>query len=412
MIRSVLCILLAALALPADAAEGDALTVERVVMVMRHGIRPPTKAQVVPQGVASDPWPSWTVPYGHLTEHGAQALEQLGKFDRVDFARRGLLPATGCPGKGEVLIWSDTDERTIRTGDVMAEAMFPGCKVENGHLPEDSNDPLFHPFESKTPPRTNFADAKAAILKDVGSLEAVRAKNRAALEKLGDVLGCCSVQVCQKAGLPQGCKLVDLPSDIVEKKGDRPDTTGALDIAPGAAQSLMLTYVEGKPMKEVGWGRVSRADLEQLMQLHSMKVELLQKPLYLAARGGTPLAKRMLEAVTAPDGAKMTLLVGHDTNLGDLSGLFGYDWQVASYPANTSPPGSAFGLELLRGPDGKKYVRGFYRSQTMDQMRELTALTVDKPAYTQELAMKGCAKTPCALDDFTAFMSARFHTEK
>ena len=42
------------------AAEG--LKLERVVMLMRHGIRPPTKATVTPPGIAAEPWPSWDAP--------------------------------------------------------------------------------------------------------------------------------------------------------------------------------------------------------------------------------------------------------------------------------------------------------------------------------------------------------------
>ena len=102
---------------PSRAADSDAaqgLKLERVVMLMRHGIRPPTKATVTPPGIAAEPWPSWDAPYGHLTAHGAQAIRLLGQFDRESLAARGLLPRTGCPRA--VAVWSDTDQRTIATG--------------------------------------------------------------------------------------------------------------------------------------------------------------------------------------------------------------------------------------------------------------------------------------------------------
>src|SRR5699024_1869735 len=37
----------------------EALRLQRVVMLMRHSVRPPTKPYVIPEGYASDPWPEW-----------------------------------------------------------------------------------------------------------------------------------------------------------------------------------------------------------------------------------------------------------------------------------------------------------------------------------------------------------------
>src|SRR5262249_56392155 len=80
----------------ADAA-AEGLKLERVVMLMRHGIRPPTKATVTPPGIAAEPWSSWDAPYGHLTSHGAEAIRLLGRFDRESLAAPGLCPRGGGP---------------------------------------------------------------------------------------------------------------------------------------------------------------------------------------------------------------------------------------------------------------------------------------------------------------------------
>jgi 4-phytase/acid phosphatase len=88
---------------PSGAAEPDAaagLALERVVLLMRHGIRPPTRATVTPPGIAAAPWPKWDAPYGHLTAHGAEAIRLLGRFDRKSLVARGLLPSEGCPKTG------------------------------------------------------------------------------------------------------------------------------------------------------------------------------------------------------------------------------------------------------------------------------------------------------------------------
>lgn len=390
-----------------DAGEG--LKLERVVMLMRHGIRPPTKATVTPPGIAAAPWPSWDVPYGHLTPHGAEAIRLLGRFDRESLAARGLLPREGCPKAGAVAVWSDTDQRTIATGDALLNGMFPGCGLRNGHLAKGAKDPLFNPYKDGV--AVDAAAARQAILAHIGSLERLRQRNGPAFDRLQQVLGCCAAAVCEAAGLPAGCRMAELPGDIAPPEpGDgRPDLTGVFDYAPSAAQTLMLEYAEGK--KQVGWGRVSATDLELIGTLHAMKGDLLQRPALLGAHGATRLARRMLDAIERTAGPKLTVLVGHDTNIGDLSGLLDFDFQVTGYAADTPPPGSAVGFELLSDRAGARYVRVVYRSQTLQQMRELSRLDTAHPAFRQVLAIPGCAMPDdprrCSLDTFVRLVRSK-----
>jgi len=394
------------------AAEG--LKLERVVMLMRHGIRPPTKATVTPPGIAAEPWPSWDAPYGHLTAHGAEAIRLLGRFDRESLAARGLLPREGCPKAAAVGVWSDTDQRTIATGDALLNGMFPGCGLRNGHLARGAKDPLFNPYKDGV--AVDSAAARAAILAHIGSLERLRQRNSAAFDRLQQILGCCAPAVCEAASLAAGCRMAELPGDIAPPEpGDgRPDLTGVFDYAPSAAQTLMLEYAEGK--KEVGWGRVSAADLELISTLHAMKGDLLQRPGLLGAHGATRLARRMLDAIERADGPKLTVLVGHDTNIGDLSGLLDFDFQVTGYAADTPPPGSAVGFELLSDRTGARSVRVIYRSQTLQQMRELSRLDAEHPAFRQVLAIPGCAMpddaTRCSLDSFVRLVRSKLVAAK
>ncbi|WP_374569962.1 histidine-type phosphatase [Phenylobacterium sp.] len=402
MKRLVVLILLLA-AWTAAPASAEPLKLERVVMLTRHGVRPPTKAEVTPPGVAADPWPQWNTPYGHLTAHGYAAIRLLGAADRMRWSKAGLLPRRGCPAPGEVVVWSDSDERTIRTGDALLEGLAPGCGLVNGHNPEGEDDPLFSPPERAS---MDPAAARAAIVEAVGPLDAVAAAHRQELDALGRVLGCCAAPACPSAAA--SCSLADLQSAFVDG-GGRPKLSGPLDFGPTAAQTLMLEYVEGLPMAEVGWGRATRQDIEQLMGLHAMKGEVLQRPLYIAARGAGPLLKRMLEALNGP--ARLTVLVGHDTNISEMSGLLGFDWHVPSYPANTPPPGGAFGLALYEDAAGKRFVRAFYRSQTMDQMRDLTPLDARSPPFFQWLTIDGCGAADraasCALETLERLAETR-----
>ena len=399
-----------ALAAPASAAPPP-LKLERVVLLMRHGIRPPTKATVTPPGVAAQPWPAWDTPWGHLTAHGAKAVTLLGRYDRAVWAGQGLLPAAGCPSAGAVEIWADSDQRTIATGEAMSEGLASGCNLAAGHFEQGKLDPLFSPLDH--PGSLDGEAAKASIRTEGGDPQQMLKAHRAEVDLMQRVLGCCAPPACAEAGPAAGCLLHDAPSAIVMPKDDgRLEATGPMDYLPTAAQSLMLEYVEGKPMAEVGWGRASKADIERLMVFHSLKGQILQRPSYIASRGATPLMRRMLAAMSPePATPRVTVLVGHDTNIVHLGGMLGLHWKVTGYPADNPPPAGGIGFEVLRDAKGARFVRAFYRSQTMDQMRDLTPLDAAHPAFRQVVAVPGCKARGieglCTLAQFTSLVKSK-----
>lgn len=408
--RLFLAIALAALGACATAQQQEpagAMRLERVVMLMRHGVRPPTRPEVTPVGVAADAWPAWDVPLGHLTAHGYDAVLRLGAYDRAHYA--GLFAEQGCPRPEHVLVNADSDQRTIRTGEAMMQAMFPDCEIAVTHLREGELDGLYSPLDL---PGMDLSAAEAEILRDIGSLERVRDAHGDEFDLLARVLGCCAPEACTAAGAPAPCHLRELPSGFVREADDgRPRLDGPMNFAPTAVMTLVMEYADGRPMEEVGWGRVTREEITQLTGLYVMKVETLQRPYYVGARGASPLMRRMLSALTDDAAPAFTLFVGHDTNISDLSGLLGIEFHIASYAANFPPPGGALGFELWRDQEGRGFVRAFYRAQTLDQMRELTPLSASSPPERQDIALPACAPpeqpSMCSLDRLDAWVRAR-----
>lgn len=107
----------------AEAADMDGYHLKRVVVVMRHGIRPPTKAQPVEAGLTTEAWPGWDVPYGNLTAHGEQAITRLASLDRQTYTH---VFTSKCP---HVHAWADTDQRTLKTAQTYVDVVFPGCQI-------------------------------------------------------------------------------------------------------------------------------------------------------------------------------------------------------------------------------------------------------------------------------------------
>lgn len=136
--------------------------VERIVLLMRHGVRTPLHGEV-PDGTRTGaPWPVWQAPDEQITPHGAAALRALGGADRRWFAHAGLIPASGCPRDDAVRIWTNISPRTIASGDAYAAGLAPGCAISPGHRTEPGADPLFEPLS--THPAGFDADAAVASI--------------------------------------------------------------------------------------------------------------------------------------------------------------------------------------------------------------------------------------------------------
>ena len=383
----------------APAASNQELKLERVVMLMRHGVRPPTKQQVVPKGMHDRPWPTWQVDFGELTQHGYDAVRLVGAWDRMNWARRGLLPAQGCPSIADIEVAASAKSRTQATARALVEGMAPGCTI-HVDFPQDKNDDVeFHPLDVGAMPIDADEAMRAVLaLAPEGGMpaEVVAHAHRFAL--LDQALGCTGAKA------KSGCSLAAMAAAIVRNEGDRPDVGDPFGIASTASQTFLLEYLEGMPMQDVAWGRLTREEIEDLLEFHTLKFYYEGRAPYVAARAASPLASRMLAAMGQDP--KLTVLVGHDTNIADLGGFLDLHWKVPSYPRDDPPPGGALGFEVLSDASGKQFVRAFYRSQTMDQVRELQPLTAgNAPAY-EYLLIPGCAEL-CPLSEFERIVKSK-----
>ena len=389
-----------AASIPADSAPTtDKLKLQRVVMLMRHGVRPPTRPKVAPGALHDKPWPTWSVGFGELTAHGYDAVRLLGMWDRGNWVRRGLLPATGCPGENEVEIAASSKSRTQATARALVEGMLPGCTVQVRFPASPDQDVEFHPLEAGAMPiDADQAMRAVSALAPPGGMQAEVAAHAPQFALLNRALG------CTDARKNAGCDVAALPAGLVRNEGDRPDVGDPFGIASTISQTFLLEYLEGMPMQDVAWGRLTRQQIEELLELNTLKFHYEGRAPYVAARAASPLASRMLKAMR--QGPKLTVLAGHDTNIADLGGLLDLHWQVPSYPRDNPPPGGALGFEVLSDASGKQFVRAFYRAQTMDQVRELQPLSDANPVFYGYLRIPGCASV-CPLGEFEGLLNSK-----
>jgi 4-phytase/acid phosphatase len=183
------------------------------------------------------------------------------------------------------------------------------------------------------------------------------------------------------------------------------DSAGVFPMSAGLSEDILLEYAEGMPMKDVGWGRASPADIGLIMTIHETTFGRIRDNTYASARRGAAMARLILAALdgTPVDngpqtGPKLKLLglAGHDTNLTLMSATFGLSWKLPDQPDSTAPS-TALAFELWRdGPH--RYVRALLYYETLDQLRDLQpALATSAP-----LKFTDCASGPmgsCPLDE-------------
>jgi 4-phytase / acid phosphatase len=393
-----------------------------VVMVSRHGVRSPTGKTDQLNQYSSQPWPTWSVPPGYLTEHGAHLMTLFGAFDREQLAAQGLLAAGGCEDADHIRIVADSDQRTLETGKALAAGLAPGCTIAVSALPEGRPDPLFHSLEAGVGQPDKLL-ATAAVSGRIGNNPlGISEAYRPQLEALEQVLiGCNPGATCASPGKAAPQSIFDIPSSIAPGKGDHlVELHTPLSVASTMAENLLLEYTEDFETARVGWGRVDIHTLRELLQLHTASEDISQRTGYVARVQCANLLFHVLQSMEqeaaghpvagalSKPGDRLLILVGHDTNLANISGALGLSWLIDGRRDDT-PPGGALVFELWKRHDtGEFRVRTFYEAQTLDQMRNATPLSMQSPPERVPVFVPGCgqADASCNWKEFQLTVQA------
>jgi 4-phytase/acid phosphatase len=182
---------------------------------------------------------------------------------------------------------------------------------------------------------------------------------------------------------------------------------GPLSLASTLSEDLTLEYADGMPADKLAWGRLTPANLLDVMSLHTAYADLMRRTPDLArARGSNLLGyivNAMEQAASGKGEAPLLVISGHDTNLSNLSGMLGLSWLLPGYQPDDTPPGGALVFSLWKSA-GRYTVRLQFAAQTLDQMRLGTAMTRANPPAIANVFVPGCSSAaegyPCAWEAF------------
>jgi 4-phytase/acid phosphatase len=390
-------------AMPAAAAPPQ---LKYVVILSRHGVRSPTWDSARLNQYSAEPWPDWGVPPGNLTVHGRALMKIMGGYYR-DFL--AAFPRD-CAGASHAYFWADQAQRTVETAHALAEGMFPGCEAQVHSVGEGKRDALFDPIEAGIA-KPDASLSLASVAGRIGpNPEAVIGAHRAAFDALAGILN----------GKGEAAmSLFDAPMSLTAAASGA-NMNGPLNTASTLTEDFLLEYTDGMPMAKLGWGRLTEANLEQILALHTAYADLMRRTPYLARARGSNLLNHVLrsldQAMTGKPvngaigqpGGNVLVISGHDTNLSNLSGMLDLSWVLPSYQKDDTPPGSALVFSLWLAPDTGRYsVRVQFLAQTLDQMRSATELSKSNPPPVANVFVPGCSGAEDGYAcDWAAFVKA------
>ncbi|QRN53645.1 histidine-type phosphatase [Dyella caseinilytica] len=383
-----------------------------VLVLSRHGVRSPTAQPGALDAFATKPWPAWPVPPGYLTPHGKQLMRIMGAWYRDYYANAGLLPIQGCLPNNTLFVLADDEQRTLESARGLMMGFEPGCDVDIRASPKKGPQALFaHDFSQATD--EDRALAAAAVLGRIGGDPSRLAlANASSLELMQQTLFGCQPTACDPSLVKDRKWLKNQASSISPAQDD-----GLLSIksplhnASTFAENFYLEYTEGMPMSDVAWGRITPAQLGQLIALHSLYSDISLRTPEVASAYASDLAEGILATLQqaagadisnkaiGPAKAKIVFLVGHDTNIETLAGMLDLHWLLPEQPADPTSPGGALVFELRhRKQSGQYVVRAYYVAQSMDQMRNTTTLDRAHPPSMAPIFIPGCSDASAGYD--------------
>jgi 4-phytase / acid phosphatase len=392
----------------------DDSTLKFSLVFIRHGVRSPTKANTAYAPYAVDTWPTWEVAPGDLTPHGQQLMTVLGAYYRTYFTGQGILTGVEQQDASNIYFYADNAERTVASAQGLVSGMLPTVGAQIHSVAAGQSDPLFYPVKVNLG-SPDFTKAAAALNGRLGSNPgALTTANNLQFALLASTLLNVPLDTAEAnpAVTTGGATSVQaIPLTVSVSPGSSiVGFSGSVDTASTLTEIFLLEYADGMPTDQIGWGRLTRDQIAQLTQLHTLDFDLTDRTPYFAQTQGSNLLLHIRNtlnqaAVGIPLGdaiggprSKVVMLVGHDDQMASVGGLLHANWQLPQFAWNDTPPGGAMVFELRQGSDGSYFVRLYYLCQTLDQMHDATALSADNPPSIAPIFIPGASGSNATFD--------------
>ena len=380
-------VMLSAGAQAQDTAAPEGYQLQQVLIMSRHNLRAPlaNNGSVLEQSTAKA-WPQWDVPGGQLTTKGGVLEVYMGHYMREWLAQQKLVTSGECPPENAVYAYANSLQRTVATAQFFITGAFPGCSIAVHHQPQmGTMDPTFNPVITDDSPAFR-EKALQAMEKERQGMQLTESYKL--LETMIDYRNSPS---CKEK---QVCSLSEGKDTFSAGYQQEPGVSGPLKVGNSLVDAFTLQYYEGFPKDQVAWGEItSDKQWQVLSKLKNGYQDSLFTSTAVAQNVAKPLVKYIDNALVGEGAskAKVTLLVGHDSNIASL--LTALDFKPYQLPGQYERTPIGGKLLFQRWHDSgsnRDLMKIEYVYQSTEQLRNADPLTLQTPPQRVTLALNGC----------------------
>jgi len=402
----------------------DNTVLKQIIVFGRHGVRAPTAAPAQYAQFSPRPYPQFGVSTGYLTVHGQQAEVLLGSYFRDYLLAEELLTGNVTADLQASYFRANSIQRSNVTATMFGQGLFPGATIPVHSYALGQPDPVFDPILAQV---AVVAPALAAqeVQEIYASGTALASAYSAEFSLVRSVLFDYPNGTEPPPAAPSG--VTDATTEPIPLNASTgPMFTGGIvnlgglqDTAGTAADPFVMEYAAGLPLSDVGWGALSTDALSQQLRLVTLTLNIEMEAPYLdqvqSSNAAAHVLRSMQQIVTgaAVPGAfsapatNVLVVISSDAYVAGLAGLLHAHWQLPGYQQDFCAPGGALVFELRQAQDTGQYlVRVYYTAQSLDQLRNLTPLSLSAPPETAQLFIPGGSTPGTSLDvKFATFQS-------
>ncbi|EMA8100058.1 TPA: bifunctional glucose-1-phosphatase/inositol phosphatase [Klebsiella quasipneumoniae subsp. similipneumoniae] len=380
-------VMLSAGAQAQDTAAPEGYQLQQVLIMSRHNLRAPlaNNGSVLEQSTAKA-WPQWDVPGGQLTTKGGVLEVYMGHYMREWLAQQKLVTSGECPPENAVYAYANSLQRTVATAQFFITGAFPGCGIAVHHQPQmGTMDPTFNPVITDDSPAFR-EKALQAMEKERQGMQLTESYKL--LETMIDYRNSPS---CKEK---QVCSLSEGKDTFSAGYQQEPGVSWPLKVGNSLVDAFTLQYYEGFPKDQVAWGEItSDKQWQVLSKLKNGYQDSLFTSTAVAQNVAKPLVKYIDNALVGEGAskAKVTLLVGHDSNIASL--LTALDFKPYQLPGQYERTPIGGKLLFQRWHDSgsnRDLMKIEYVYQSTEQLRNADPLTLQTPPQRVTLALNGC----------------------
>ncbi|XP_063372202.1 glucose-1-phosphatase-like [Cydia amplana] len=366
------------------------LELKQVVMLSRHNIRTPLTTNL--KLLTPKRWPKWNGDTGYLTPKGRMLEQAMGRYF-ADWIIEEKLLIDKC-SRNQVLVYSNTKERTIQTAKSFAEGAFGDC-AEVFYKNMTGMDPVFNPII-----RNDSEEFMETVLSDMqAQLNKIDLKDP--LLRLNRIVDIKNSEYCKTENI---CDLSEVKNKIFFEVNKEPDVAGALQLGNNLVDAFLMAYYDGMKEDDVAWGRIRTAEeWESLIKILKAYHKIRFQTKLSDKDAASTLLKYLVDAFHNGS-KKLYVLVGHDANILSLMSAMSFKDYTLDGQFERTPIGGKVVFEKWHDDvNGGDLVRVRYVYQSSKHIRDGVEASLLHPPLEALLQMEDCAVDEngyCPWNDF------------